>query len=217
MQSEAKLYLMDQDALEQQGWCLWPGAVAERRLEALETMLPWIRTPSRRPVPLAPLNAWLAETDLPTGMAALLGPAARPVRALIMAKGAGQDWDIGWHRDTTFAVKTPKAVPGFDSWVDKGPFWQVQAPEELVAQVRSLRLHLDDSGPGTGPLLVKPGSHRGLEAEPVELHARRGDAFLMHPLLLHASARPRSLAPRRVLHIEWAAFELPDGLEWAWF
>ena len=150
-------------------------------------------------------------------MNALLGATARPVRALLMAKGEGQDWDIGWHRDTTFAVKAPKIVPGFDAWVDKGSLWQVQAPEELVAQVRSLRLHLDDSGPDTGPLLVKPGSHRGLEAEPVELHARRGDAFLMHPLLLHASARPQTLAPRRVLHIEWAAFELPGGLEWAWF
>jgi ectoine hydroxylase-related dioxygenase (phytanoyl-CoA dioxygenase family) len=159
----------------------------------------------------------LAGTELPEFFKRLLGPAARPVRALLMAKGEGQDWDIGWHRDTTFAVKVPRPVPGFDGWVDKGPFWQVQAPEEFAAQVRSLRLHLDDSGPETGPLLVRPGSHLGLEAEPVELHARRGDALLMHPLLLHASAKPGILAPRRVLHIEWAAFDPPGGLEWAWF
>lgn len=208
---------MDFTALEGDGWCLWPGAVEETALRRLEAALPWIQVPSRRPVPLAPLLDWLAGTGLPRRMKELVGPAARPVRALLMAKGEGQDWDIGWHRDTTFAVKTPKATPGFDNWVDKGPFWQVQAPEALVAQVRSLRLHLDDSGPDTGPLLVKPGSHRGLEAEPVELNARRGDAFLMHPLLLHASARPKALAPRRVLHIEWAGFELPGGLEWAWF
>lgn len=168
-------------------------------------------------MPLAPLNAWLAGTELPARLTALLGPGARPVRALLMGKGETQDWDIDWHRDTTFAVRLPKAVAGFDGWVDKGPFWQVQAPEELVAQVRSLRLHLDDSGPDTGPLLVKPGSHRGEEAEPLEVHAKRGDAILMHPLLLHASARPASMAPRRVLHIEWAAFDLPGGLEWAWF
>ncbi|HXC17499.1 MAG TPA: phytanoyl-CoA dioxygenase family protein [Holophagaceae bacterium] len=208
---------MDLDALKEQGWCLWPGAVSDAALRALEADLPWLREPSRRPVPLAPLNAWLARTGLPDFFNGLLGPGTRPVRALLMAKGEGQDWDIGWHRDTTFAVKAPRAVPGFDSWVDKGPFWQVQAPDELVAQVRSLRLHLDDSGPDTGPLLVKPGSHRGLEAEPVELHARQGDAFVMHPLLLHASAKPRLLIPRRVLHIEWAAFDLPGGLEWAWF
>lgn len=208
---------MDLGALKEVGWELWPQAVGEGELRALEAALPWLLEPSRRPVPLAPLNAWLATTVLPSRMTELLGSGARVVRALLMAKGEGQDWDIGWHRDTTFAVKAPKPVPGFDGWVDKGPFWQVQAPDELVAQVRSLRLHLDDSGPDTGPLRVKPGSHRGLETNPVEIHATRGDAILMHPLLLHASERPKRLIPRRVLHLEWAAFDLPDGLEWAWF
>ena len=208
---------MENGTLDRDGWCLWRRAVDETQLGDLEAALPWIAVPSRRPVPLAPLQPWLAGTGIPARMADLLGSGVRPVRALLMAKGEGQDWDIGWHRDTTFAVERPRAVPGFDGWVDKGAFWQVQAPVELVAQVRSLRLHLDDSGPDTGPLLVKPGSHRDLDAEPRELHARRGDALLMHPLLLHASAKPGRLAPRRVLHIEWAAFDLPDGLEWAWF
>ena len=208
---------MENGALEREGWCLWPDAVDEARLGDLEAALPWILMPSRRPVPLAPLNGWLARTGLPARMEALLGEHARPVRALLMAKGKGQDWDIAWHRDTTFAVKSPKAVAGFDSWVDKGPFWQAQAPLDLVAQMRSLRLHLDDSGPDTGPLLVKPRSHRDEGGEPVAIYAQRGDGILMHPLLLHASERPRVLAPRRVLHIEWAAFDLPGGLEWAWF
>ncbi len=208
---------MDANALGEQGWTLWPRAVSEEDLRALEAALPWIATPSRRPVPLEPLVAWLATTTLPSRMEAALGAGSRPVRALLMAKGEGQEWDIGWHQDTTFAVKAPKAMSGFDGWVDKGAFWQVQAPPDLVARVRSLRLHLDDSGPDTGPLLVKPGSHRGVESDPVEIQAQRGDALLMHPLLLHASERPQRLIPRRVLHIEWAAFDLPGGLEWAWF
>lgn len=212
---------MDAAALERDGWCLWPGAVAEARLRELEAALPWLGSPSRRPVPLAPLQAWLEGTELPSRMAALLGPGVRPVRALLMGKGEGgertQAWGIDWHRDTTFAVAAPRAVPGFDAWVDKGPFWQVQAPLDLVAQVRSLRLHLDDSGPGTGPLLVKPGSHRGEGGAPIEVHATRCDALLMHPLLLHASEPPATPAARRVLHVEWAAFDLPGGLEWAWF
>ena len=208
---------MENGALEREGWCLWPDAVDEACLGDLEGALPWILMPSRRPVPLAPLNDWLARTGLPARMAGLLGEHARPVRALLMAKGEGQDWDIDWHRDTTFAVKAPKATPGFDGWVDKGPFWQVQAPLELVSQVRSLRLHLDDSDSGTGPLLVKPGSHCGEAGGIQAIHAHRGDAILMHPLLLHASERPQTLTPRRVLHIEWAAFDLPGGLEWAWF
>lgn len=212
---------MDLDDFEVNGYKTLPCAVGGDQLEVLEASLPWIATPSRRPVPLAPLNGWLATTDLPAYMTALQGRSARPIRALLMGKGEGgertQAWGIDWHRDTTFAVAAPKAVPGFDAWVDKGPFWQVQAPLDLAAQVRSLRLHLDDSGPDTGPLLVRPGSHRGEGGEPTEVHAERGDVLLMHPLLLHASEPPATPAPRRVLHVEWAAFDLPGGLEWAWF
>jgi hypothetical protein len=36
----------------------------------------------------------------------------------------------------------------------------------------------------------------------------------MRPLLLHASARSTSPRPRRVVHIEYAARDLPQGLEW---
>jgi len=38
----------------------------------------------------------------------------------------------------------------------------------------------------------------------------------MRPLLLHASSPAVSLSRRRVLHIEYAAEELPGGLEWRW-
>ena len=41
-----------------------------------------------------------------------------------------------------------------------------------------------------------------------------GDALLMRPLLLHASGRSTSPRHRRVLHIEYAAFALPQGLHW---
>ena len=38
----------------------------------------------------------------------------------------------------------------------------------------------------------------------------------MRPLLIHASSKARSEAPRRVLHIEYAAtFQLGPGLELA--
>ena len=41
-----------------------------------------------------------------------------------------------------------------------------------------------------------------------------GDALLMRPLLLQASDRSTSDGHRRVLHIEYAAFALPEGLHW---
>ena len=41
-----------------------------------------------------------------------------------------------------------------------------------------------------------------------------GDALLMRPLLLHASGKTVSERRRRILHIEYAGFTLPEGLAW---
>lgn len=203
--------------LERQGWARWPERLPEAALDDLVRRIPWLATPSRRPVPLEPLSEWLADTPLTGLMAALLGPGARPTRALLMAKGLGQEWAIDWHRDTTFAVAEPREVPGFDGWVNKGPFYQVQAPLDMVGRVRTLRIHLDGAGLEQGPLLVRSGSHVGEGGAAEAVPALRGEVLAMNPLLLHASEHPRDLAPRRVLHVEWAAFELPGGLRWAWF
>ncbi len=203
--------------LEREGWAWLPQRLSEPQLEDLIDRIPLLVTPSRRPVPLAPLNEWLASTDLPQVMQSLLGPGSRPVRALLMAKGEGQAWAIDWHRDTTFAVAEPEEVPGFDGWIAKGPFYQVQAPLDLVGRIRTLRIHLDDSELGQGPLLVRSRSHLGEGRAPEAVPAQRGAVLAMNPLLLHASEVPEDLAPRRVLHVEWAAFELPGGLRWAWY
>jgi hypothetical protein len=42
----------------------------------------------------------------------------------------------------------------------------------------------------------------------------RGGALLMRPLLLHASSACVVPKPRRVIHLEFVAEHLPDGLEW---
>jgi ectoine hydroxylase-related dioxygenase (phytanoyl-CoA dioxygenase family) len=75
-------------------------------------------------------------------------------------------------------------------------------------------------------LRVLPRSHRlgRLSAERIQelrvkeadhlCAARAGDALLMRPLLLHASSRSTSDRHRRILHIEFAAFSLPDELQW---
>ncbi|MCA9796346.1 MAG: phytanoyl-CoA dioxygenase family protein, partial [Candidatus Eremiobacteraeota bacterium] len=69
-------------------------------------------------------------------------------------------------------------------------------------------------------LEVVPGSHQDLEPRQGRsstfCRAEAGDVLLMRPLLLHASARPTSTRPRRVLHLEWATDQLlPDGFNWA--
>jgi hypothetical protein len=44
--------------------------------------------------------------------------------------------------------------------------------------------------------------------------ARAGDVLLMRPLLLYASGKSTRPGHRRVLHIEYAGFNLPPELGW---
>jgi hypothetical protein len=45
--------------------------------------------------------------------------------------------------------------------------------------------------------------------------AERGDVICMRPLILHSSSRSIEPVHRRVLHLEYAARQLPNGLEWS--
>jgi ectoine hydroxylase-related dioxygenase (phytanoyl-CoA dioxygenase family) len=94
-----------------------------------------------------------------------------------------------------------------------------------MARMLAVRVHLDDSGERDGPLRVLPGSHREGFLKDAEIlgwpketavtwAVQRGDAILMRPLLLHASSAAAEPSSRRVIHIEFAADELPDGVEW---
>jgi hypothetical protein len=48
----------------------------------------------------------------------------------------------------------------------------------------------------------------------VECFAERGAILAFRPLILHASSAATAPAHRRVIHIEFAAAELPEPLEW---
>jgi ectoine hydroxylase-related dioxygenase (phytanoyl-CoA dioxygenase family) len=90
----------------------------------------------------------------------------------------------------------------------------------------AVRIHLDDCDEENGPLRFIPGSHRHgfitddaiqswAKENAVTVTARAGDTILMRPLVLHSSSIAKMPSARRVLHIEFAAEPLPNGLEWA--
>jgi ectoine hydroxylase-related dioxygenase (phytanoyl-CoA dioxygenase family) len=157
----------------------------------------------------------------------ILGPDAFVTRALLFDKTAGANWKVPWHQDLTIAVARRCDVGGFGPWSCKEGVPHVQPPVEILARMLTLRLHLDECDSDNGPLKVAPGSHKagrldaaaisGLRArrQPVAITVERGDALLMRPLLLHASAAAKNPRHRRVIHLEWAAEELPGGLQWA--
>ena len=51
-----------------------------------------------------------------------------------------------------------------------------------------------------------------LDAAPKDCIVCAGDAVVMHPLILHSSARSRSSGHRRVVHLEYSSYELPTSI-----
>ena len=99
------------------------------------------------------------------------------------------------------------------------------APTWALRRIVAMRVHLDASTTANGPLRVIAGSHQAGVlsdadvAEYVKAHdateclIERGGVLLMSPLLIHASSKAQTDAPRRVLHIEYAeALELASGI-----
>lgn len=215
--------------LAEDGYAFLPELLGEEALDHLERLLQAPTGHARRPLPLDRLAQWLISTSIPDAVRAVLGPDARPVRAFWLDKTPEENWAIPWHQDTTFALADALEVPGFQGWRNKAHFYEAQAPGDLVGQMLATRLHLDDVGPTQGCLKVLPGSHREGRLAPADIAdrvaarparpvpAHRGTVLCMRPLLLHASDRAALPGRRRILHLEWAAFDLPGGLRWAWF
>ena len=156
---------------------------------------------------------------------ACLGKECFAVRGILFNKTPDSNWKVAWHQDRTIAVRERKDVAAFGPWSVKAGVPSVQPPASVMAKMLAIRLHLDESHANNGPLRVIPGSHGAgcLSAEEVAAWKERpsvvctiprGGAVLMRPLLVHASSSCSKPQPRRVIHLEFAADDLPDGLEW---
>lgn len=156
---------------------------------------------------------------------AVLGPNCYAVRGILFNKTRRSNWKVVWHQDLTIAVREHREAVGFGPWTIKAGVLHVQPTAEIMGRLLAIRIHLDDSGPDNGPLRVLPGSHREgrLSQEQIAIWQKKqshictvpkGGVLLMRPLLLHASSACTLPKPRRVIHLEFAAHELPQGLQW---
>jgi hypothetical protein len=172
-----------------------------------------------------PVRALAAEPVIRKFVTPVLGMHAFAVRAIFFDKVPDANWSLFWHQDNVVAVKERLDAPGFVGWSQKAGVWQVQPPAEVLANMIAVRVHLDDCGADNGPLRVLPGSHRHgwLDDQLDDWKSRVaeiictvgcGGIVTMCPLILHASAPSQSVGHRRVIHIEYAAAELPAGLDW---
>jgi hypothetical protein len=90
----------------------------------------------------------------------------------------------------------------------------------------TLRLHLDGVPMTNAPLLVAPGSHRLVRISEADVPdvvqrcgvaicaAAAGDIWLYATPILHASQAATNPGHRRVLQVDYAACDLPGGLQW---
>ena len=158
-------------------------------------------------------------------MDSLFGKESFAVRGILFNKTPDANWKVVWHQDRTIAVRERKDVADFGPWSIKAGVQHVQPPASFMSKMIAIRLHLDESGESNGPLRVIPRSHRAgyllsadidtwRETPSVTCTVPSGGAILMHPLLLHASSPSVKPEPRRVVHLEFAADDLPGGLEW---
>ena len=148
---------------------------------------------------------------------ATLGSPAVPYRATLFDKSPGANWLVVWHQDTALPLQQRREVQGWGPWSTKAGIVYAHAPATALKRLVALRVHLDDSTSENGPLRVIPGSHElGVLSDaaihdlvarerPHECTVARGGILVMRPLLVHASSKSVSAAPRRVLHLEYAS------------
>lgn len=159
-------------------------------------------------------------------VAAVLGPEAFAVRAILFDKVQGANWHVGWHQDQAIAIREKHDVPGFGPTSVKNGVPHTRASAQVLGQMLAVRLHLDPCDMDNGPLRCVPASHHRGRLDPSDSLATkdelgevtctvgRGGALLMRPLCLHASSPATTPRHRRVIHIEFAGCELPEPLNW---
>jgi ectoine hydroxylase-related dioxygenase (phytanoyl-CoA dioxygenase family) len=221
------------EPIQKQGFAIIPGILRPEGVESLldelsRAELPRSRAGVRHAMRLPAVGAVAQNSRLKAIAQEVLGDAAFPFRATLFDKSSTANWLVVWHQDTALPLQEHRETPGWGPWSVKDGVTYAHAPDSALSQVLALRVHLDDSTAGNGPLHVLPGTHTlgvltdetlhelSQQIAPVGCLVARGGVLAMRPLIVHASSKSQGEIPRRVLHIEYAASRLiADGLELA--
>lgn len=214
--------------LRDHGAQLLPGALAQSLAHLRSTLCKLPKDQAGVRIRGSPDLTPFLDLNGPIGLIAVntLGARSRPVRAILFDKTADTNWSLAWHQDRTICVKRRVDTEGFGPWTIKQGLQHVAPPFDILSQMITLRVHLDDIPPSNAPLLIAPGSHkRGrVPVDTIEKVVREcgsyvclanaGDVWVYATSIVHASAAAAVPARRRVLQLDYAAITLPGGLEW---
>jgi len=211
--------------LDEDGFATALGAIPEDLLRELDQAFDAGLAGTRNLLAVPAVRNLVSSPSMGRLVDPVLGPGAFAVRGILFNKLPTANWKVPWHQDCTIAVRERWDVPGWGPWSVKHGVLHVRPPAEVMARMLAVRVHLDECGERDSPLRVLPGSHGHGFLNDREIHgwpreravtcaAHRGDAIIIRPLLLHASSSAAEPSSRRVVHIEFAADELPGGMQW---
>jgi ectoine hydroxylase-related dioxygenase (phytanoyl-CoA dioxygenase family) len=155
----------------------------------------------------------------------LIGENYFVVKSIYFDKPENSNWYVAYHQDLTISVDKKVLLENYGPWTVKQNQFAVQPPVEILENITTIRIHLDETNEDNGALKVVPKSHLKKIYRPetidwtVEKEEKctvpKGGVMLMKPLLLHSSDRTTNHQKRRVIHIEFSNQALPDKIKWA--
>ncbi|QQV01491.1 MULTISPECIES: phytanoyl-CoA dioxygenase family protein [Chryseobacterium] len=147
------------------------------------------------------------------------------IKSIYFDKPEKSNWYVAYHQDLTISVDKKLQLENFGPWTTKQNQVAVQPPLDILENIFTIRIHLDDTDENNGALKVIPKSHaKGIyRSETIDwtietetmCNIEKGGIMLMKPLLLHGSNRTTNGKKRRVIHIEFSDRELPEQLQWS--
>jgi ectoine hydroxylase-related dioxygenase (phytanoyl-CoA dioxygenase family) len=219
--------------VERQGFAIIPSVFTEdemiQLLDELATLeLPLGKAGRRHMLGHASIAKLARDSRMVEIARSVLGTEPIAFRATLFDKSSDANWLVTWHQDRVLPLRERRDMPGWGPWSLKSGVIHACAPTTALASVVALRVHLDDSTADSGPLRVLPETHAigvlsddrirefAAQAAPVDCLVAQGGVVAMRPLLVHASSKTRSSAPRRVLHVEYApSVFVAEGLKLA--
>lgn len=147
------------------------------------------------------------------------------VKSIYFDKPETSNWYVSYHQDLTISVDKKVEIENFGPWTTKQNQFAVQPPIDIMENIFTIRIHLDDTDENNGALRVIPKSHLKkiyrpetidwTKEEETTCAVSKGGIMIMKPLILHSSNRTTNNKRRRVIHIEFSNQELPIELKWA--
>lgn len=149
------------------------------------------------------------------------------VKSIYFDKPEKSNWFVAYHQDLTISVDKKENIDGFGPWTSKHNQFAVQPPLDILENIFTIRIHLDETDENNGALKVVDESHKKNIYRPETINwktekesfcnVEAGGIMLMKPLLLHGSNRTSNNKRRRVIHLELSNKALPAPIKWSEF